>query len=771
MAAVERESLLRFLGPQRSLFEPLVRPAGDAPAPEMSLLVAAVPRPDPRFLQRHPYARELLEPMPLETSIDTLEGLVALLQNYPGVNVVVDHRALEEAGYYPPDPAHPKAAKRAAARDEEDSFGGSKSQTAVATNHHGSNWPLIGKGRMSLRSFAKFFLRQEGLALVEEPHMLRITTTESAEQLVTTEVYPLADLLAANQAPDPQQLSNPYLDCELSARQRIKAKLQRPMSVDFKNEPLRAVVKHFAAVLDDTVLLDCRALKEAGIGFDTPVTASWRNVPAKESLQEILHQSRLDYVFRNEALVITTREAAEQLLTVRLHSGIGVVSEWPMPAWQESSGAGGAPFVVSVVPSGFGGMGGMGGGFGGGMGGGGFFGGAGGGGGGASADASFGGRHGTGGGMGTPGSGISSGGDPSLEDETAEADAQLTPWPGAGAPGAAPGIGISGPGRMQYDHDGIGEMVHSTIQPTTWDEVGGPGNIAFFTPTLDFVCAATEEVHDQIDALFDSLRQLPSELAAAGSVRPAKAAPIDQDFSGDFDSPIDLIHSTVSPTTWDEVGGPGSIAPDRSHLALIVSQTEDVHEGVSALLTLLRRSRYAAFHKEHPWELARGIGDGASTTPLLDMAAGAEPAFAPRQAWSRRRTRMRWPRWACGTSRPMAPGNGGGATPEAMSKRRSRCGSPAGGWNSGFPRVCCGPRARRRPSPIRGWPWSSWATSARRSGKRPMPGSPGCRTAATRNSPAASRSRRSMPKSSRPAPTRSNCGWCLRVFPTPPARI
>ena len=57
-------------------------------------------------------------------------------------------------------------------------------------------------------------------------------------------------------------------------------------------------------------------------------------------------------------------------------------------------------------------------------------------------------------------------------------------------------------------------MVHSTIQPTTWDEVGGPGNIAFFTPTLDFVCAATEEVHDQIDALFDSLRQLPSELAA-----------------------------------------------------------------------------------------------------------------------------------------------------------------------------------------------------------------------------------------------------------------
>ena len=120
-------------------------------------------------------------------------------------------------------------------------------------------------------------------------------------------------------------------------------------------------------------------------------------------------------------------------------------------------------------------------------------------------------------------------------------------------------------------------------------------------------------------------------------MRPAKAAPIDQDFSGDFDSPIDLIHSTVSPTTWDEVGGPGSIAPDRSHLALIVSQTEDVHEGVSALLTLLRRSRYAAFHKEHPWELARGIGDGASTTPLLDMAAGAEPAFAPRQAWSRGR--------------------------------------------------------------------------------------------------------------------------------------
>ena len=57
----------------------------------------------------------------------------------------------------------------------------------------------------------------------------------------------------------------------------------------------------------------------------------------------------------------------------------------------------------------------------------------------------------------------------------------------------------------------------------------------------------------------------------------------------DFDSLIDLITSTVKPTSWDEVGGPGSIRPFPTNLSLVVSQTQEVHEEIVDLLEQLRR--------------------------------------------------------------------------------------------------------------------------------------------------------------------------------------
>ena len=57
----------------------------------------------------------------------------------------------------------------------------------------------------------------------------------------------------------------------------------------------------------------------------------------------------------------------------------------------------------------------------------------------------------------------------------------------------------------------------------------------------------------------------------------------------DFDSIIGLITSTVSPQSWDEVGGPGSVQGFNNNLTLVVSQTQDVHENIVDLLQQLRR--------------------------------------------------------------------------------------------------------------------------------------------------------------------------------------
>jgi general secretion pathway protein D len=57
----------------------------------------------------------------------------------------------------------------------------------------------------------------------------------------------------------------------------------------------------------------------------------------------------------------------------------------------------------------------------------------------------------------------------------------------------------------------------------------------------------------------------------------------------DFDSLINLIVTTVQPDTWEDVGGPGTVAQFDTNLSLVIRQTEEVHEEIVDLLEQLRR--------------------------------------------------------------------------------------------------------------------------------------------------------------------------------------
>jgi hypothetical protein len=58
----------------------------------------------------------------------------------------------------------------------------------------------------------------------------------------------------------------------------------------------------------------------------------------------------------------------------------------------------------------------------------------------------------------------------------------------------------------------------------------------------------------------------------------------------DYDLLIELIKSTVKPTTWDDVGGPGSICPADlgSAKALVICQTYQVHGEIAEVLAKIR---------------------------------------------------------------------------------------------------------------------------------------------------------------------------------------
>ncbi len=71
------------------------------------------------------------------------------------------------------------------------------------------------------------------------------------------------------------------------------------------------------------------------------------------------------------------------------------------------------------------------------------------------------------------------------------------------------GYGPSGlGGGPQADFDSLIQLITSTIEPESWDEVGGPGSVESFEANLSLVVSQTQEVHDQIANLLDQLRRL-----------------------------------------------------------------------------------------------------------------------------------------------------------------------------------------------------------------------------------------------------------------------
>jgi hypothetical protein len=91
--------------------------------------------------------------------------------------------------------------------------------------------------------------------------------------------------------------------------------------------------------------------------------------------------------------------------------------------------------------------------------------------------------------------------------------------------------------------------------------------------------------------------------------------------SYDFDSLIELITSTVSPTTWTESGGAGGITPFAQLMVLVIPQTREVHEQIEDLLAALRTARRVQHLPEIPRFQSQAFN------PFDPTAFGTRPAL------------------------------------------------------------------------------------------------------------------------------------------------
>lgn len=253
----------------------------------------------------------------------------------------------------------------------------------------------------------------------------------------------------------------------------IEKRLTTPVSLKYHEAPLAQVVEDLGKLAGINVFLDKVGLGEEAVDTNTPVTIDLsQDISLKSALQLILEPLHLSYVVKNEVLMITSAQLRDGEVFAKTYNVGDLVTPIPNFVPNARMGLAGAYHeALANVPMGWGGM---------------------------NGDAP------------TP---VFAGGDKA-------SNVMLNPqvlaqMNAAGAsPAAAGGTPLAGigPGGLKGgvlpDFDSLIELITSTISPTTWNDVGGPGSITSFEGNLSLVISQTQEVHEEIADLLEQLRRL-----------------------------------------------------------------------------------------------------------------------------------------------------------------------------------------------------------------------------------------------------------------------
>jgi uncharacterized protein YfaS (alpha-2-macroglobulin family)/TolA-binding protein len=385
-----------------------------------------------------------------------------------------------------------------------------------------------------------------------------------------------------------------------ASSQRIREALAATTELQFFETPLADVVERVKRFHQIEIQVDQKALADVGIDPDTPVTRSLKDISLRTALRVMLRDLDLTYVIQDEVLLITTPEKAETMLTTIVY---------PVADLLKRSNEDGADdfdslietITAAVLPNTWDTVGGMG--------------------------------------------SIAPHEDSRslVVSQTQEVHEQIAgvleklrkvagiadgrfPSEGLSPAGQAPGFSLGNvseatkkilktldsPTRLEFietplhdvvsflkDYHGIEIQIDrkalhdvgiGSDTPITRDLKGITlrSALQLMLRDLDLTYVIQDEVllittPEQAETRLETVVYPVGDLVAA--YRDASGQT-----SRDFDSLIELITTTIQPTTWDEVGGPGSISVFENGQALVFSQTEEVHNQVAAFLATLRRA-------------------------------------------------------------------------------------------------------------------------------------------------------------------------------------
>jgi general secretion pathway protein D len=247
----------------------------------------------------------------------------------------------------------------------------------------------------------------------------------------------------------------------------IQRKLKTPVSVQFQDRPLAEVIDQLARLTGVNVHLDPRGLAEEGVTSATPVTLSLTNeISLRSALNLILEPLHLSYVIKDEVLKITSEQLRDGEVYTHTYNVADLVI--PIPNFVPGNNLG----LSGLLNEAYAGV-----------------------------------------GYGTSAPPLAAMAGPNGASGTGMINPQVMAQMNQATGGfGGGGGGMGGPGGLgggaQADFDALIELITATIQPNTWDEVGGPGSVREFATNLSLVVSQTQDVHEEIVDLLEQLRRL-----------------------------------------------------------------------------------------------------------------------------------------------------------------------------------------------------------------------------------------------------------------------
>ncbi|MDA8743239.1 hypothetical protein N9N28_01285 [Rubripirellula amarantea] len=166
-------------------------------------------------------------------------------------------------------------------------------QAPPASDPFGNNPPRLGNGADPLAPQADPFQQPSARNRVKQTPLL--TTEEAVQNSIAKSV-------------------NTQI-----VEQRIRAALDDETTHSFIEQPLSDAIAILSRAHKIPMVIDNRALDEIGISSEDTVTLSLEKVSLRSFLRLLLRDLALTYVINDETLQITTLEAAENDMPIRLH--------------------------------------------------------------------------------------------------------------------------------------------------------------------------------------------------------------------------------------------------------------------------------------------------------------------------------------------------------------------------------------------------------------------------------------------------------------------